>query len=67
MKVILALTAIVAIVMCAGIGSLMIIGIIGAAQGMDYILKALAVIVLLGGSSALVALVTGKQQDARED
>ena len=67
MKVILALTAIVAIVICAGIGSLMIIGIIDVARGMDYILKSLAVIVLLGGSSALIALVTGKQQNAPEE
>ncbi len=66
MKVILVLTAIVAIVMCAGIGSLVIFGIIDVSRGIEYLIKSLAVIILLGGSSALIALVTGKQDNQGE-
>jgi len=58
MKIIFNLTLILAVVISAGIGCLIIFEVFEFEQGLDYILKALAAIVLLGVSSAAVTFMT---------
>ena len=62
MKVIYSLTFILAVIMSAGIGCLIIFEVFTFDQGLDYMLKVLAVIILLGLSSAAIAFVTTKNK-----
>lgn len=59
MKTVLTLTLVVAVIVSAGIGCLVIFGIFSVEQGLEYSFKALAAIVLLGVASAAISLVTG--------
>jgi branched-subunit amino acid ABC-type transport system permease component len=61
MKVIFIITFIIAVIMSASIGCLIIFKVFSFDQGVDYIFKSLTAIILLGVSSALIALVTGKK------
>lgn len=58
MKIVLNLTLIIAVIVSTLIGCLVIFEILTVDQGMEYLLKALAVIFLVGISSVLVRLVT---------
>jgi len=62
MKLVITLTLIIAVVVSAGIGCLVIFEILS----LGYILKSLAVIALLGAASAAISLVTGKHNAPRE-
>lgn len=66
MKVVLTLSLVIAVIVTAGIGCLMIFEIISFDLGMDYIFKAIAVIILLGISSVIIALVTGNKNTPGE-
>jgi len=66
MKLVITLTLIIAVVVSAGIGCLVIFEILSLGQGLEYILKSLAVIALLGAASAAISLVTGKHNAPRE-
>ena len=57
MKNILVLTAIFAILAASAIGCLMIFEVYSFDQGTSFLLKALAVIFLLGAASAVIALI----------
>ena len=59
MKAVTTFTFIFAVMTTAFIGCLMIFEIFTVAQGFECLLKALAAILLIGGSSALVTLATG--------
>lgn len=59
MKVVFTLTLIIAVIISASIGCLIIFDVITVDQGKDYIFKALSAIILLGASSAVIGLVTG--------
>ncbi len=63
MKKVLVLSIIFAVIAVAGLGSLMIFEILSLEQGFNYLIKALAAIVLLGGASAVIVLVMGGSQD----
>lgn len=67
MKTVLILTLVVAVIMSAGIGCLVIFGIFSIEQGLDYSFKALAAIVLLGVASAAISLVTGNGGAAEDE
>lgn len=66
MKTVINLTLIIAVIISAGIGCLVIFGMISVDQGMNYGLKALAAIVLLGVASAVISFVTSSG-DAPEE
>lgn len=61
MKKVLLLTVILGIIATAGIGCLMIFGMLSFAEGMEFILKAWAGILLLGAASAVITLIVGRQ------
>ena len=63
MKKVLVLSVIFAVIAVAGLGSLMIFEILGLEQGFNYLIKALAAIVLLGGAAAVILLVMGGNQN----
>ena len=67
MKVIYSLTFILVIIISAGIGCLTIFEVLTFDQGLDYILKASAAIVLLGLSSAAISFVNTKNKPNEED
>lgn len=58
MKTVLMLTFVIAVIMSTGIGCLVIFGMLTVDQGLNYGIKALATIVLLGIASAVISLVT---------
>ena len=66
MKVVLILTFIIAVIMTAGIGSLVIFEVLTFDQGLDFLLKTLAAVILLGASSAVIALVIGSKNTSSE-
>ena len=67
MKIVFILTFILAVIVSAGIGSLVIFEVLSFDQAKEYIFKAVSVIALLGGASALIALVTGSTGKEHED
>ena len=67
MKIVFTLTIVLAVIVSAGIGSLVIFEVLSFDQAKEYIFKAVAVIVLLGAASALIALVTGSSGKEHED
>ena len=67
MKIVFTLTIILAVIVSAGIGSLVIFEVLSIVQAKEYIFKAVSVIVLLGVASALIALVTGSTGKKHED
>jgi len=62
MKAVLTLTLILAVVVFAVIGSLTIIGLISMNDAVTLLLKVEAVILFLGGCSALLAKLTGNKK-----
>jgi branched-subunit amino acid ABC-type transport system permease component len=62
MKVIFNMTFILSIIISVGIGCLIIFEVLTFDQGLDYILKSLAVLILLGLSSAAITFVTNKNK-----
>ena len=60
MKVVFTLTFVIAIILTTLIGCLVILEIISLAQGKAYLWKSLALAVLLGGASALLAYLSGR-------
>jgi branched-subunit amino acid ABC-type transport system permease component len=66
MKLVFTLTFILAVIVSAGIGCLVIFEIISFDQGKNYLLKTVAVIVLLGAASAVIALVSGSKNTPDE-
>lgn len=66
MKVVLILTFIIAVILSSSIGCLIIFEVFTFDQGMEYIFKTLAAIILLGVSSAAIALVTGNKNTPSE-
>ena len=67
MKIVFILTFILAVIVSAGIGSLVIFEVLSLDQAKEYIFKAVSVIALLGAASALIALVTGSTGKEHED
>lgn len=67
MKIIYNLTFILAVIISACIGCLVIFNVIAFDQGLDYLFKSLATIVLLGASSAAVSFVTTKNKSNESD
>ncbi|MBT8129360.1 MAG: hypothetical protein KJP10_05165 [Gammaproteobacteria bacterium] len=67
MKIVFILTIVLAVIVSAGIGSLVIFEVLSFDQAKEYIFKAVSVIVLLGAASALIALVTGNTGKEHED
>ena len=67
MKIVFTLTVVLAVIVSAGIGSLVIFEVLSFDQAKEYIFKAVAVIVLLGAASALIAFVTGSSGKENED
>ena len=63
MKKVLVLSVIFAVIAVAVLGSLMIFEILSLEQGFNYLVKALAAIVLLGGASAVILLVMGDNRE----
>jgi branched-subunit amino acid ABC-type transport system permease component len=61
MKIVFTLTFVIAVILSAGIGCLVILEILTFDEGKQYIIKALSVVLLLGVSSAVIALVTGNK------
>ena len=55
MKAVFVFSIAIAVMMSAGIGSLMIFGLVPTAQGMELILKSVAALGLLGLSTAVLA------------
>lgn len=66
MKTVLILTLIIAVIVSTAIGCLVIFEVFSVDQGLDYAFKALAAIVLLGASSALISLVTSNKAASGE-
>ena len=62
MKVIINLTVILSVIISAGVGCLVIFDVVTFDQGIDYILKSLAAIVLLAVASAAITFVTRKNK-----
>ena len=67
MKTIFTLTLVLAVIVSAGIGSLVIFEVLSFDQAKEYIFKALAVIILFGGASAVIAFVTGNTGKDQQD
>jgi uncharacterized BrkB/YihY/UPF0761 family membrane protein len=67
MKIVFTLTFILAVIVSAGIGSLVIFEVLSFDQAKEYIFKVVSVIVLLGVASALIAFVTGNNVKKHED
>jgi hypothetical protein len=67
MKIVFTLTIVLAVIVSAGIGSLVIFEVLSIDRAKEYIFKAVSVIVLLGVASALIALVTGNTGKKHED
>ena len=67
MKIVFILTFILAVIVSAGIGSLVIFEVLSFDQAKEYIFKAVSAIALLGAASALIALVTGSTGKEHED
>jgi hypothetical protein len=61
MKMVMTLTLVLAIITAAGIGSLVILEVMTEESGKELLFKSLAVIVLLGACSALIALLTANR------
>ena len=67
MKIVFTLTIVLAVIVSAGIGSLVIFEVLSLDQAKEYIFKALSVIILLGGASAAIAFVTGNNGKDQQD
>ena len=64
MKAVFNLTLMIAVIVAAGIGCLVIVDVLTFDQGKDYAFKALAVIALLGGASAIISLFAGNKKSS---
>ena len=67
MKMIIKITLILAVLFLAIMGSLYIFEVIPVDELQDLSIKAGAAILLLGGCSALIALLTGRKKEAPDD
>ena len=67
MKVIFNFTLVIAIIISASIGCLVIFDVFTYDQGIEYIIKAIAAITLIGLSSAGVSLVTGNKTSQNDE
>ena len=67
MKIVFTLTIILAVIVSAGIGSLVILEVLSFDQAKEYIFKAVSFIVLIGVASAMISLVTGNTEKKHEE
>jgi hypothetical protein len=67
MEMIIKITLILAVLFLAILGSLYIFEVVPVDELQDLSIKAGAAILLLGGCSALISLLTGRKKDAPDD